>query len=47
MLTVEVDCTETDATKFWLTLCHMGVGNYRNLATIATRLLSIPTSNWD
>ena len=44
-----VDCTETDATTFWLTVYHMkspmDVHKYRYLAAIAMTLLSIPTSN--
>ena len=48
-----VDCTvtfsETDAVTFWINVYNMkspmGEYNYRNLATIALKLLAIPTSN--
>ena len=47
----DVDCTESDAVKFWLTVYNMkspmGVYKYRNLATCALTLLSIPASNAD
>ena len=45
----DLDCTQSDATKFWLNIYNikspMGAYKYRNLATIALRLLSISTSN--
>lgn len=51
----EVDCTvtfsENDAVMFWINVYNMkspmGEYKYRSLATIALRLLTIPTSNAD
>ena len=46
-----VDCSENNAVQFWLNVYNMkspmGVYKYRNLATIALTLLSIPASNAD
>ena len=46
-----VDCSENNAVQFWLNVYNMkspmGVYKYRNLATIALTLLSIPVSNAD
>ena len=47
----DVDSTESDAIKFWLDTYNMkspmGEYKYRNLATCALTLLSIPASNAD
>ena len=41
----EVHCTETDATKFWLTVCHMkspmGVHKYRYLAIYHCHVITL------
>lgn len=46
-----VHVTETNAVKFWVNVYNMkssmGAHKYRNLATVALRLLAIPTSNAD
>ncbi len=46
-----VQCTKGDPVKFWVNVCNMkspmGEQKYKNLATIALRLLSVPTSNAD
>ena len=47
----DVDCTENDAVKFWLNVYNMkspmGAHKYKNLATTALTLVSIPASNAD
>ena len=47
----DIDCTEGNATKLWVDIFHMkspmGAHKYKDLATVALKLLSIPTSNAD
>ena len=51
LIVIDINCTEGDDVKFWLNTYNMkspmGAHKYKNLATIALRLLSIPTSNAD
>ena len=51
MLDSDVHCSGSDAVKFWVIVYNMKLPmdehKYKNLATIALRLLSIPTSNVD
>ena len=47
----DIQCTKGDPVEFWANVCRMkstmGELKYKNLATIALRLLSVPTSNAD
>ena len=51
VLDCDVCCSESDAVKFWVNVYNMkspmDEHKYKNLATIALKLLSIPTSNVD
>ena len=51
VLDCDVCCSESDAVKFWVNVYNMKSNmdehKYKNLATIALKLLSIPTSNVD
>ena len=51
VLDCDVCCSESDAVKFWVNVYNMkspmDEHKYKNLATIALKLLSIPTSDVD
>ena len=51
VLHCDVCCSESDAVKFWVSVYNtkspMDEHKYKNLATSALKLLSIPTSNVD
>ena len=51
MVDSNVQCIKGDAVKFWVGVYNMeslmGEQKYKNLATVALWLLSIPTSNAD